>query len=226
MSIHDGHRERLRRRFVREGIASFSDHNILELLLFFSKPMGDTNPTAHRLIERFGSLSGVMDAPVEELCKVNGIGESSAVLIKFMRELSKIYAEDAVKDGTIFCSTTDFIKYTLRFYADKSKNRVSIVFVDGKRKVIGHHIIEGKSIVEANRDKRELLECIMKYNTINVVIAYNNHSDEAVPSSEEVKAMKEIYALLKSIGMIVIDYIMFSRYESMSIRSAFTWPLE
>ena len=73
-AMHDGHRQRLKDRFLREGIDNFEDHNILELLLFFGIPRRDTNTLAHNLMEKFGTLSGVFEAPFEELCKVKGTG--------------------------------------------------------------------------------------------------------------------------------------------------------
>ena len=91
MNLHEGHRKRLKQRFINDGLSTFEDHNILELLLFYSVPRSDTNEIGHRLLKQFGSLSNVFDAPVEELCKVDGIGEHSAVLIKLIPEICNIY---------------------------------------------------------------------------------------------------------------------------------------
>ena len=89
--MHDGHRERLRERFLREGLDSFEDHNILELLLFYVIPRKDTNELAHLLLDRFGSLSAVLEAPYEELKTVPGIGELSASLLCLIPEISRKY---------------------------------------------------------------------------------------------------------------------------------------
>ena len=97
-NVHEGHRDRLRQRFLQEGLENFQDHNVLELLLFYSIPRKDTNEEAHNLINRFGSLSGVFDASFEELCEVKGIGENSAALIKIMPELFKKYEVDIVRN--------------------------------------------------------------------------------------------------------------------------------
>ena len=81
MSIHDGHRQRLKDRFCKEGLDNFDEHQVLELLLFYCIPRMDTNPIAHALLQRFGSLSQVLEAPVEELEKVPGIGHNAAVFL-------------------------------------------------------------------------------------------------------------------------------------------------
>ena len=84
MGIHDGHREKMRRRFLSGGLEQFADHEALELLLYYAIPRRDTNPIAHALIDRYGSLSAVLAAPVEDLQKVEGIGESAAILLKLV----------------------------------------------------------------------------------------------------------------------------------------------
>ena len=91
---HDGHRKRLKARFVKSGLDDFEPHNVLELLLFYSIPRKDTNPIAHKLISRFGSLSGVFDAKPEELMKVDGITENTAVLISMVPQLARKYLKD------------------------------------------------------------------------------------------------------------------------------------
>ena len=81
MSIHEGHRDRLRARFLEEGLENITEIQVLELLLFYCIPRKDTNPIAHALLERFGSLPGVLEAPVSELKKVPGMGEASATFL-------------------------------------------------------------------------------------------------------------------------------------------------
>ena len=91
MNLHEGHRQRLKERFIKNGLSDFEDHNVLELLLFYSVPRSDTNELGHKLLKKFGSLSNVFDAPVDELCKVEGIGLHSATLIKLIPELCNLY---------------------------------------------------------------------------------------------------------------------------------------
>ena len=91
MSIHDGHRQRLKQRFLKEGLESFTDIQVLELLLFFSVPRQDTNPIAHALLDHFGSLYQVLEAPVEELRKVKGVGDQSALLLSLMNDVARYY---------------------------------------------------------------------------------------------------------------------------------------
>ena len=88
-NIHQGHREKMRQRFLKSGLESFADHEALELLLYYAIPRRDTNPIAHRLMERYGSLTAVLSAPAEDLKKVEGIGESAAVLLKIAGQIGR-----------------------------------------------------------------------------------------------------------------------------------------
>ena len=101
MNLHEGHRQRLKQRFLAGGLSGFEDHNILELLLFYSVPRADTNELGHKLIKKFGSLSAVFEASIEELCDVEGIGVHSAVLIKLIPELCNAYNVDKTKNVII-----------------------------------------------------------------------------------------------------------------------------
>ena len=87
LSPHSGHRKRMRERFLRDGIDSLQDHEVLELLLFYAIPRQDTNELAHRLLTKFRTLSGVFDAPIEELKRVEGIGGTTAVFLKTYPEV-------------------------------------------------------------------------------------------------------------------------------------------
>ena len=94
---HEGHRERLKERFLNEGLLGFHDHNILELLLFYVIPRKDTNEIAHELLREFGSLSAVFDADIELLKQVPGIGDNAATFIKLIPQLARAYMMDKDK---------------------------------------------------------------------------------------------------------------------------------
>ena len=86
---HAGHRSRMRSKALTYGLDHLDDHEVLEMLLYHAIPRGDTNETAHRLLERFGSFRGLLEAPPEELQAVPGVGESAAVLLKLTMEAAR-----------------------------------------------------------------------------------------------------------------------------------------
>ncbi len=105
-NVHEGHRKRLKSRFLEEGLDGFDDHQVLELLLFFSIPQKNTNVLAHELIEKYGSLSGVLEADPKDLITNKGIGENSAALISLIPALSRRYLKDRWGDRPILNSTS------------------------------------------------------------------------------------------------------------------------
>ena len=117
MGIHDGHREKMRRRFLQGGLDNFADHEALELLLFYAIPRRDTNPIAHALMERYGSLSAVLSAPVEDLQKVEGIGESAAILLRLAPLLTRKARLAEREKETVLNSSERAGKYLLERFA-------------------------------------------------------------------------------------------------------------
>ena len=106
-SIHKGHRERLKQRFLEEGLDNFTDIQVLELLLFYAIPRSDTNPIAHNLLDHFGSLSQVLEADVEELKKVPGIGDHAATLLALVIDLCRYYQVNCARKTEILTTLDD-----------------------------------------------------------------------------------------------------------------------
>ena len=150
---HTGHRARVRARFLREGLDAFEDHNALELLLFYAVPQRDTNELAHKLINAFGSLSAVFDAPVQSLMQVGGISENTAVLIKLIPAMYGKYARSKQNPDTLFLKSAEAAgayftslfagKSTEKAQTDSGKNRICD---SGRRKNIDRKT-PGKGIV-------------------------------------------------------------------------------
>ena len=109
--VHEGHRDRLRERFEKEGLLHFQDHEVLELMLFYAIPRKDTNPIAHRLLDAFGSLTGVLEAQISDLEKVEGIGHNTAVYIKLNVEIMKKYRTDKLKRSVRIVTMKDAGEY-------------------------------------------------------------------------------------------------------------------
>ena len=94
MGLHDGHRQRKKEQFLSHGLDAFADHEALELLLFYAVPRKDTNPIAHALLDRFGSLEQVLSAPAEELAKVPGLGDTSSLTLTAIMECMRFCLEE------------------------------------------------------------------------------------------------------------------------------------
>ena len=134
MSVHDGHRERLRQRFLDQGLSGFAPVNALELLLFFTHRRCDTNEIAHRLLQRFGSFSGVLDAPYDALCGVEGMGPLSACLLKLVAACAGYYAADRARGGEAITSSAKAGAYLAPRFLGSRNEEVYLLLLDDRRR--------------------------------------------------------------------------------------------
>lgn len=222
LSVHSGHRERLKKRFAESGLGGFEKHNILELLLFYSIPRGDTNPTAHELITKFGSVSEVFNAPESELLKVKGIGESSVRLLKLIPMLSEMYAVDSMTNSVILNSSDEICKYTERCFADM-EGKVTILCMDVKHKLLGTADLEAETIEELADSKRMLFRALLSYNTACAVIISSSPVGETELGREDIDALQRLAKCMKKLDVILLDNIVVSGGIAMSRRNAYPW---
>jgi DNA repair protein RadC len=207
MNIHEGHRERLKNRFLEHGLESFEDHSVLELLLFYALPRSDVNPIAHALINKFGSLAAVFDAPVAELARVPGIGRSTAEYIKLIPQVSRRYLMSRASFDDILDSTKKAGEYLLpRFYAERDEI-VYMVCLDAKCKVLNCKLLFRGSVNSANVSIRKIVENALVYNSTSVIIAHNHTSGIAIPSDEDRMTTRRIEQALKAVDITLSDHI-------------------
>ncbi len=207
MSIHDGHRQRLKQRFLTEGIDSFTEVQALELALFYCIPRKDTNPIAHGLLERFGSLSQVLEAPVEELTKVDGISENAATFLRFLTEMGRFYQVNRANQHTILDSIERCAEFLVpRFYG----RRVETVFMlclDAKCKLLCCKEVGEGSVNSAAISARKIVELALGCNASTVVLAHNHPSGLAIPSGEDITTTKRIFLALQAVEIHLADHV-------------------
>lgn len=134
---HAGHRQRMKTEFLTRGLEGWPDHRVLELLLFYAIPQGDVNAIAHDLIDRFGSLAGVLDASVDELTKVLGVGEHTALLLRLIPALGRRYQMDRSDLGKIINSIHQAEELLGPYFFGARNEMVYGLFLDSKRKALG-----------------------------------------------------------------------------------------
>ena len=205
--MHEGHRLRLKKRFLEEGLASFEEHEVLELLLFYAIPQGDTNPIAHSLIDKFFSLSGVFNASVEELCTVKGIKEHSAVLIKMMTPLLQYMAGLTAKDKKVIRTSYDAGKYICGMIGYLPKEVFAVLCMDSQRNVLAFEIIEEGTVSQANVSPRKVAECAIRHNASSVILAHNHPSGSLCASENDRILTSKLCDMLESMEIQVVDHI-------------------
>ncbi len=217
MGLHDGHRQRLKNRFLSQGLEGFEDHNVLELLLFYSIPQKDTNEIAHLLLKEFGSLHGVFDAPFEALCRVKGVSNHTATLIKMMPSLFARYQTDKTVDTKALKNTRDFGRFFLPRFYGKTNEEFHVRLLDDKMKIIrSERAFEG-TVNATQITIKKLIELVINSNATGVVIAHNHPKSIALPSASDRHSTEKIYKALQMLNVQLLDHIIVADGDYVSL---------
>lgn len=218
MNGHDGHRERMRRRFLDHGLDNFDDHNVLELLLFFALPRRDTNALAHRLMQRFGSLDGVFDAPAEELQAVEGMGESAVTLIRLVPAVGRRYMMRRGQPGRILRDTEAAGRYLVPRFLGERDEIVLLLCLDAKMKLLACRELGRGDVRHTGLNLRKLAEAALSHNAAAVILAHNHVSGVALPSPEDRESTARAWQLLQTLNVELIDHIIVGGDDFVSLK--------
>ena len=216
-SLHKGHRQRLKRRFLETGLDSFTDVQALELLLFYAIPQKDTNPIAHALLNRFGSLSQVLDADAEELEKVPGISDHAATLLRLVTQLGRFYQVDTAQRTEALTSIDACGAYLVPHFFGRKVETVFLLCLDAKCKVLCCREIGEGSVNAASISVRKVVEAALSANATSVVLAHNHPSGVALPSADDVQTTRRIAAALSAVEVRLIDHIVVAEGDFISM---------
>ena len=207
MTMHDGHRRRLRERFRLEGIENFQPHEVLELLLFYARARGDVNPLAHRLLDVFGSLKGVLEATVEQLMAVEGVGEETATLISLMVPMFRRYELCLCEQTRKLTKYIDAENYCRALLTGLRKERFYVISISAQMKILGQRIVAEGSLSEVPAYPRLVAETVLNHNAYGVVLCHNHPGGEAAPSIGDVDVTRELESMLAKLGVALMDHI-------------------
>lgn len=211
-NLHKDHRKRLRKRYAEEGLDSFADHNVLELLLFYAIPRVDTNPIAHRLMRRFGSLSGVFSASVEELCEVDGIGPASAEFLKLvpdierqtaLRELSEMTMDRPERAGAYF----------VKWFSVAPWESSCMMMLDSTMKFISCDVLNWGKKIKPVSIRQKAKELAVERKAARVILAHSHGDGKMRPSPDDVVLTNEIARDLRALSIEVYSHFIVSGYN-------------
>ena len=207
MSIHAGHRQRLKERFLKEGLDSFQDHEVLELLLFYCIPRRDTNLLAHELISRFGSFAAVLEAQPRELKKVPGAGESVVTFLSLLKNTERYYRvnrQDCFEPLTTIEQCGQFL---VPYFRHARNETVYLLCLDAKCKVLACKKVGEGSVNSASISIRRIVETALGANAVTVVLAHNHPSGLALPSVEDIQTTRRLSQALHTVEIVLADHI-------------------
>lgn len=207
MGIHDGHREKMRQRFLKGKLEHFADHEVLEFLLYYAIPRRDTNPIAHHLMERYGSLSAVLSAPVEDLQNVEGIGERAAILLKLVPQVcQKAHLSDA-EQQTVLNSSEKAGAYLLERFSGEKNEVIYQLCLDRKGRLLACKRLGEGGVSSAGLDIRRLVEYALLTSASAVILSHNHPSGVALPSRDDYNTTERAKTALDTIGVKLADHI-------------------
>lgn len=216
---HEGHRSRLRKKFLLNGTDAMEEHEILELMLYYAIPRKDTNPISHRLLSKFGSISAVLDASVENL-KQEGLSENSAIYLSLIPQICRVYMDDKFRNYDKIVTDdniADKIKYK---FIGRNYEAVVLMLLDSKNKEVFCGVISKGSIASNEIYIRKIVELAIIYNARAAVIAHNHPSGIALPSGEDMVATKRTFESLKLINVYLMDHIIVADDDCISLRQS------
>lgn len=207
-NTHAGHRARLRQRFIEEGgFDHFSDIQILEMLLFYGNARGDTNPTAHALLDTFGSLRGVLEARTEQLTSVKGVGEAQAALITMVVPLTRVWNRCTMETPKYIRNHNDLEAYCKSFLLGRRTEMFYVICVNAQSRIVGTRKISDGSLSEVSAYPRIVMETALSYNAHSVFFCHNHPGGTCAPSAEDIASTVQLQKLLNGVGIQVLDHM-------------------
>ena len=223
-SLHRGHRERMKEQFLKDGLDSFQPHSVLEFLLFYAIPLKDTNTIAHVLLQKFGSLSGVFDAPFEELVEVDGIGRSAATLLKLIPQLCRRYQEDLDRGKTVIYSYDEAGKRLVNKFIGRQNEVVILMLLDSKTRVLFCDVVDEGTVNAANIYIKKVVRLSVQYNASYAILSHNHPSGSCLPSKQDLSTTRWIYEALDTVEVRLIDHIIVGGNDYLSIAKSKLMP--
>lgn len=218
--MHEGHRERMRKRYLLDGADSFEDHELLELLLFYGIPRKNTNTEGHNLLEYFGTFSNIFEAPIDEIKKVEGIGENSAILIKLIPDIYRRIKKDKALPKPRIDSVETAGKFLIAHYTGILNENVTLICLDNKGNIKDISTISYGSVSQVAINSRVLLQTAIKFNAVSAIIAHNHPQSIELPSFEDIESTVKIKSILDEIDVSLLDHIIVSGENYLSMASS------
>lgn len=217
--LHSGHRERLRRRFLETGANGFNEHELLELILFYALRRVNTNEIAHRLIDKFGSISAVLEAEKSELVSVQGIGESGALLIKLMFDLCRSYAL-SVSRQIKFSSSYELEEYISVYFKECDTGACLILSLSMQQELLKVLTIPCDEVLSGEISPRSLAETALRNDLHRIVIARSLPAKPPIPAESDYSFVRILSETLTPLGVEIYDYIIHGCGSTFSMRKS------
>jgi DNA repair protein RadC len=215
---HD-HRARLRQRFDEAGPDALADYEVLELFLFRTIPRQDTKPLAKALLQRFGTLAGVLGAPVQRIAEVPGAGPAVAQDLKTVQAMLERSAKAELHKRPAISSWSALMSYCRTAMAHEPREQFRVLFLDVKNQLIADEVMNQGTIDHAPVYPREIARRALEHSAAAVILVHNHPSGDPKPSAADVAITREIVAATGAVSVKVHDHLVIGRNGAESFKS-------
>nr|HID58407.1 JAB domain-containing protein [Desulfobacterales bacterium] len=203
----EGHRRRLREKFLKSGLGGFHDYEVIELLLTLGTPRKDCKQQAKEALKRFKTFQGVIEAPVEELQKIKGIGPHNVFGIKFVQAVAERYLQKKLINREVISSSKDLFNYLYFSMRDKDRERFMVIFLNAQNRIIAVETLFEGTLTASSVYPREVVKVVLRHNAAAVVLVHNHPSGEPRPSNDDKVITRELVHACRTIGVLVHDHL-------------------
>jgi len=205
--IHQGHRKRLREKFIKSGLAGFHDYEIVELLLTLGSPRKDCKQPAKEAIKKFKTLRGVLAAPSQELQQIDGIGPHSAFGIKLVQEVAREFLKEKILDRPFYKSSREIFDYLYHSMRDLKKEVFKVIYLNSQNQVIETADLFAGTVNGSSVAPREVMEGAIKRSAVSLIFVHNHPSGNPEPSASDRELTRELVYAGKVMRIKVLDHI-------------------
>ena len=209
-----GHRQRLRDKFIHQGINSLSDDEILELLLTFGTPRTDCKQSARLLREKFGSLAAVLEKPQEQLQEIKGIGPKNAFAINFIQGVARRYLKQRLVGKSYLRSSREVADYLLHSMRDLQLEVFTVIFLDASHAIITSEQVSEGTLTNNTVYPRELIKMALERHAAALIIAHNHPSGNQNPSAADRHLTRNLFLALSLVDIRLVDHFIVAGPES------------
>lgn len=212
----DGHRQRLRERFLAAGLAGFHDYEVIELLLTIATPRKDCKDAAKAALKRFRTFQGVLEASPRELCEVKGIGPKNLFGIKLIKAVAERYLEKRLIKKDALNSSKDLFDYLCHSIRDKGRECFEVIYLDAKNRVITSETLFEGTLTASSVYPREVVRSALNHQAAALIFAHNHPSGDPSPSEEDVSVTRQLVYACRVMGITVHEHLVMgdNRYFS------------
>ncbi|MDI6795065.1 MAG: DNA repair protein RadC [bacterium] len=216
-----GHRKRLRERFRKSGLAGFHDYEIVELILTFAIPRRDVKPLAKELLKRFGNnLAALLDAPLEELEAIRGMGPNTAIFIRLLKEVATEYLRVPIIGKNYLNSLQDVLNYCHHSMSGLRDEVFQVIYLNARNEVLNAERIQAGTVDQSVVYPRKVVEATLKHNASALIFTHNHPSGDPTPSEADKKLTQNLVKAMQAIDVSVHDHLVVARDGYFSFRES------